>query len=216
MADIFDEVSEELKQDQLIQFWKKYSKYFISIALVSIISFLGYFFYNQWKQKTLENSSSQYFSAIKKLENKEFESSLVDFSKGVNENNRGYKILSLFGLAEANFKLGKINEMILNYETIYNNQDIDIYYRDLARLLTVMKNNTRSFDQQINILQPILNSPSKLELLASELKILLMIKFNKIDDAKKSIDQLLIRSEISSEQKNRLDLIKKVYGSNAN
>ena len=216
MADIFDEVSEELKQDQLIQFWKKYSKYFISIALVLIISFLSYFFYNQWKQKMLENSSSQYFSAIKKLENKEFESSLEDFSKGVNENNRGYKILSLFGLAEANFKLGKINEMILNYETIYNNQDIDIYYRDLARLLTVMKNNTRPFDEQINILQPILNSPSKLQLLASELKILLMIKFNKIDDAKKSIDQLLSRSEISSEQNNRLDLIKKVYSSNAN
>ena len=215
MADIFDEVSEELKQDQLIQFWKKYSKYFISIALVLIISFLGYFFYNQWKQKTLENSSSQYFSAIKKLENKEFESSLEDFSKGVNENNRGYKILSLFGLAEANFKLGKINEMILNYETIYNNQDIDIYYRDLARLLTVMKNNTKTFEEQINILQPILNSPSKLQLLASELKILLMIKFNKIDDAKKSIDQLLSRSEISSEQKNRLDLIRKVYSSNA-
>lgn len=216
MADIFDEVSEELKQDQLIQFWKKYSKYFISIALVLIISFLGYFFYNKWKLKTLENSSSQYFSAIKKLENKKFESSLEDFSKGVNENNRGYKILSLFGLAEANFKLGKINEMILNYETIYNNQEIDIYYRDLARLLTVMKNNTRPFDEQINILQPILNSPSKLQLLASELKILLMIKFNKIDDAKKSIDQLLSRSEISSEQKNRLDLIKKVYSSNAN
>ena len=216
MADIFDEVSEELKQDQLIQFWKKYSKYFISIALVLIISFLGYFFYNQWKQKMLENSSSQYFSAIKKLENKEFESSLEDFSKGVNENNRGYKILSLFGLAEANFKLGKINEMILNYETIYNNQDIDIYYRDLARLLTVMKNNTRPLEEQINILQPILNSPSKLQLLASELKILLMINFNKIDDAKKSIDQLLSRPEISSEQKNRLDLIRKVYSSNAN
>ena len=215
MADIFDEVSEELKQDQLIQFWKKYSKYFISIALVLIISFLGYFFYNQWKQKMLENSSSQYFSAIKKLENKEFESSLEDFSKGINENNRGYKILSLFGLAEANFKLGKINEMILNYETIYNNQDIDIYYRDLARLLTVMKNNTRPFDEQINILQPILNSPSKLQLLASELKILLMIQFNKLDDAKESIDQLLSRSEISFEQKNRLDLIKKVYSSNA-
>ena len=26
MADIFDEVSEELKQDQLIKTWKKYSK----------------------------------------------------------------------------------------------------------------------------------------------------------------------------------------------
>ena len=216
MADIFDEVSEELKKDQLIQFWKKYSKYLISISLVLIISLLSYFFYNQWKQKTLENSSSQYFSAIKKLENKEFQSSIEEFSKGLNENHKGYKILSLFGLAEANFKLGKIDEMSLNYETIYNNQDIGMYYRDLSRLLTVMKNNTRPFEEQINILQPILNSPSKLELLASELKILLMIKFNKIDDAKKSIDKLLSRSEISSEQKNRLDLIKKVYSSNAN
>jgi len=215
MADIFDEVSEELKKDQLIQFWKKYSKYLISISLVLIISLLSYFFYNQWKQKTLENSSSQYFSAIKKLENKEFQSSIEEFSKGLNENHKGYKILSLFGLAEANFKLGKIDEMSLNYETIYNNQDIDMYYRDLSRLLTVMKNNTRPFEEQINILQPILNSPSKLQLLASELKILLLIKFNKIDDAKKSIDQLLSRSEISFEQKNRLDLIKKVYSSNA-
>jgi len=215
MADIFDEVSEELKKDQLIQFWKKYSKYLISISLVLIISLLSYFFYNQWKQKTLENSSSQYFSAIKKLENKEFESSIEEFSKGLNENHKGYKILSLFGLAEAHFKLGKIDEMSLNYETIYNNQDIDMYYRDLSRLLTVMKNNTRPFEEQINILQPILNSPSKLQLLASELKILLLIKFNKIDDAKKSIDQLLSRSEISFEQKNRLDLIKKVYSSNA-
>ena len=215
MADIFDEVSEELKKDQLIQFWKKYSKYLISISLVLIISLLSYFFYNQWKQKTLENSSSQYFSAIKKLENKEFQSSIEEFSKGLNENHKGYKILSLFGLAEAHFKLGKIDEMSLNYETIYNNQDIDMYYRDLSRLLTVMKNNTRPFEEQINILQPILNSPSKLQLLASELKILLLIKFNKIDDAKKSIDQLLSRSEISFEQKNRLDLIKKVYSSNA-
>jgi len=30
MADIFDEVSEELKQDQLIQIWKKYSKLIIN------------------------------------------------------------------------------------------------------------------------------------------------------------------------------------------
>ena len=211
MADIFDEVSEELKKDQLIQFWKKYSKYLISISLVLIISLLSYFFYNQWKQKTLENSSSQYFSAIKKLENKEFESSIEEFSKGLNENHKGYKILSLFGLAEAHFKLGKIDEMSLNYETIYNNQDIDMYYRDLSRLLTVMKNNTRPFEEQINILQPILNSPSKLQLLASELKILLLIKFNKIDDAKKSIDQLLSRSEISLHLNYKLFLLDQVY-----
>ena len=40
MADIFDEVSEELKQDQLIQTWKKYSKLIITLILI-FIPFLG-------------------------------------------------------------------------------------------------------------------------------------------------------------------------------
>ena len=33
MADIFDEVSEELKQDQLIKLWKKHSKLIIILIL---------------------------------------------------------------------------------------------------------------------------------------------------------------------------------------
>jgi hypothetical protein len=105
--------------------------------------------------------------------------------------------------------------MILNYKSIYENQTIDIYYRDLARLLSVMKDNISSFEKQKTILEPILNSPSKLQLLAAELEIMLLIRFNKIDEAKLSISKLLNRPEITFEQKNRLDLISKVYNSNA-
>jgi len=65
------------------------------------------------------------------------------------------------------------------------------------------------------ILDPILNSPSKLQLLAAELEIMLLIRFNKIDEAKLSISKLLKRTDITFEQKNRLDLIDKVYNSNA-
>ena len=42
MADIFDEVSEELKQDQLIKTWKKYSKLIITLILLIIISLVSY------------------------------------------------------------------------------------------------------------------------------------------------------------------------------
>ena len=118
-------------------------------------------------------------------------------------------------IAEANFKIGKVDEMILNYNSIYENQNIDIYYRDLARLLSVMKDNVSSFEIQKKILDPILNSPSKLQLLAAELEIILLIRFNKIDEAKLSISKLLKRPDITFEQKNRLDLIDKVYNSNA-
>ena len=216
MADIFDEVSEELKQDQLKQIWNKYSKYIISVAFILFISVLGYFFYDKWRLEKIEVSSSQFFSGIEKLEKKEFLSSIEIFSKNVDQAHQGYKTLSLFGIAEANFKIGKVDEMILNYKSIYENQNIDVYYRDLARLLSVMKDNVSSFEIQKKILDPILNSPSKLQLLAAELEIMLLIRFNKIDEAKLSISKLLKRTDITFEQKNRLDLINKVYNSNAN
>ena len=215
MADIFDEVSEELKQDQLKQIWNKYSKYIISVAFILFISVLGYFFYDKWRLEKIEVSSSQFFSGIEKLEKKEFLSSIEIFSKNVDQAHQGYKTLSLFGIAEANFKTGKVDEMILNYKSIYENENIDVYYRDLARLLSVMKDNVSSFEIQKKILDPILNSPSKLQLLAAELEIMLLIRFNKIDEAKLSISKLLKRTDITFEQKNRLDLIDKVYNSNA-
>lgn len=215
MADIFDEVSEELKQDQLKQIWNNYSKYIISVAFILFISALGYFFYDKWKLEKIEVSSSQFFSGIEKLEKKEFLSSIEIFSKNVDQAHQGYETLSLFGIAEANFKIGKVDKMILNYKSIYENQNIDIYYRDLARLLSVMKDNVSSFEIQKKILEPILNSPSKLQLLAAELEIMLLIRFNKIDEAKLSISKLLKRTDITFEQKNRLDLIDKVYNSNA-
>ena len=215
MADIFDEVSEELKQDQLKKIWQDYSKYIISVLILLFVSGLGYFFYDKWKIEKLEVSSSQFFSGLEKLEEKNFQSSLGYFSKGINQENLGYKTLSLFGIAEANFKIGRIDEMILNYKDIYENPDIDIYYRDLSRLLSVMKDNKSSFEKQKQILEPILSSPSKLQLLAAELEILLLIRFDKVDEVKLSLTKLLKRSDLSFEQKNRLDLINKVYNSNA-
>ena len=105
--------------------------------------------------------------------------------------------------------------MILNYKTIYDNESIDIFYRNLSRILSVLKDNKSSFDQQKLLLQPILNSPSKLQILAAELEVLLLIKFDKIKEAQKALNVLLKRSDISFEQKNRLEFINKIYKTNA-
>ena len=87
MADIFDEVSEELKQDQLKKIWQDYSKYIISVSIILFASGLGYFFYDKWKIEKLEVSSSYFFSGLEKLEEKNFQSSLDYFSKGINQDN---------------------------------------------------------------------------------------------------------------------------------
>tara|TARA_Y100001947_G_C10274013_1_gene275481 strand:- start:76 stop:726 length:651 start_codon:yes stop_codon:yes gene_type:complete len=214
MADIFDEVSEELKQDKLIQTWKKYSKIIITLILLIIISLVSYQSYLIWKKNKIEEISEQYFEALEKLENKNYSKSQSLFLKNAQNHKNGYKMLSLFGLAESNYQNGKIDEMIMNYKAIYDDESIGIYYRNLSRILSVLKDNLSSFDQQKLLLQPILNSPSKLQILAAELEILLFIKFKKIKEAEKALNILLDRSDISFEQKNRLELINRIYKNN--
>ena len=75
MADIFDEVSEELKQDQLIKLWKKYSKLIIILILFIIISLVSYQAYVIWNKKKIEAISEQYFQALENLEDKNFSKS---------------------------------------------------------------------------------------------------------------------------------------------
>mgnify|MGYP001163015121 FL=1 len=215
MADIFDEVSEELKQDRLIQIWKKFSKYIISFFVITILSILSYQLFLHWSEKKLEASSQQFFTALEKLDNKKYEESFKIFLKSSNEPHEGYRVMSLFGLAETNYKIGKIREMALNYKNIYEDVNIGLYYRNLSRLLSVMKDNISSFEQQINILKPILNSPSKLQLLAAELEIMLYVRSGNVNDAYTKIKNLLKRPDISLEQKSRLELLNKIYISNA-
>ena len=215
MADIFDEVSEELKQDQLIKIWKKYSILIISFILLIIVSLVSYQAYITWKKNKIEVISEHFFQAIEKLEDENYSQSQSLFLNNLKDDKSGYSILSLFGLAESNYQSGKIDEMILNYKTIYDNESIDIYYRNLARILSVLKDNSSSLDQQKLKLEPILNSPSMLQVLAAELEIMLLINFDKIKEARKALNVLLNRSDISFEQKNRLELINKIYKNNA-
>ena len=215
MADIFDEVSEELQQDQLIKTWKKYSKLIITLILLIIISLVSYQAYISWNKKKIEAISEQYFEALEQLEDKNYSKSQSLFLNNSENDKSGYSILSLFGLAEANYQNGKIDEMIINYKTIYDDESIDIYYRNLSRILSVLKDNSSSFDQQKLLLEPMLNSPNSLQVIAAELEILLLIKFDKIRESQKALNILLNRADISFEQKNRLELINKIYKDNA-
>ena len=215
MADIFDEVSEELKQDQLIKLWKKYSKLIIILILFIVISLISYQAYVIWNKEKIEAISDQYFQALEKLEDKNYSKSQSLFLNNSQNHNSGYSILSLFGLAETNYQNGKIDEMILNYKTTYDDESIDIFYRNLSRILSVLKDNSSSFNQQKLLLEPILRSPNLLQIFAAETEVLLFIKFDKIKEAQKALDVLLKRSDISFEQKNRLELINKIYKNNA-
>ena len=211
MADIFDEVSEDLRQEKIAQIWKKFSKIIISFIVFVIISIFAYQGYMGCKKNQLNYEADNFFNALNKLENNNILKSKDFFIKNTSGNGDGYEMLSIFGLAETHFKDNKIEIMTQNYQSIYENTSFDNYYRDLARLLSVIRDKKSPYIKLHDRLKPILNSPSKLQTLAAELEIILLVRFNMIEKAKLLLTKLLNRSEISIEQKNRLTLINKLY-----
>ena len=211
MADIFDEVSEDLRQEKIAQIWKKFSKVIISFIVFVIISIFGYQSYINWKKNELNAQSEVFFNALNNLDINNLQKSKEFFIKNSFGNGDGYEMLSIFGLAETHFQDNKLDKMIQNYKSIYENTSFDHYYRDLSRLLSVIRDKKGSYLNLHDRLKPMLNSPRKLQTLAAELEIILLIRFNMIKKAKSSLTNLLNRDDISIEQKNRLTLINKLY-----
>ena len=59
----------------------------------------------------MDDDGYPHFQALEKLEDKNYLKSQTLFLKNSQNDKSGYRILSLFGLAEANFKDGKIDEI---------------------------------------------------------------------------------------------------------
>ena len=53
VADLFQEIDDELRQDKASKLWKIYGKYVIAVAVIVIISVASYRF---WEQSNLEKA----------------------------------------------------------------------------------------------------------------------------------------------------------------
>ena len=104
MADIFDEVSEDLRKDQYKQIWQKYKKViiaFFTILIISLLTFKYVEYYNLQKQIKISNL---YLQGLQEIRDKKYKKAENTFKKIISESHDGYVLLSYFKLADISFK----------------------------------------------------------------------------------------------------------------
>ena len=77
MADIFDEVSEDLRKDQYKQIWFKYKKFIISFVLIFILSVVTFKFIETYQEKKKIEIATFYFEGLQEFKNKNYEKAEV-------------------------------------------------------------------------------------------------------------------------------------------
>ena len=163
MADIFDEINEELKQDRMTALWQRYGKYVFAfvIAVVAGVSLTqGYSYYTQ---KRDARSADMFFNAILS------DDVSVTLEAAKEELSDGYVLLAEFRLAAALAENDQAAEAEQHYLSIAARDDIQQIYRDIALLLSVMQApESKQLSDLQTRLDPLISSVSPLKGLALE------------------------------------------------
>jgi hypothetical protein len=137
VSDIFREIDEELRRDNLLQLWKRYGRYMIAGAVVVVAIAGGVVAWRQHQLTERKAVSARYFGALSTIRaNKN--SDAVKLFADLAQNGGGYAGLARFEQAALLAETGDKAGAIAIYDSIATS-NADPEFRDLAVLLSVMR-----------------------------------------------------------------------------
>lgn len=138
MADIFEEVDEELKEENFRKLWDRYGKYLIAAVILLVGGVGAYKFWESYVIDQQNSYSEAFISAIALAEEGKNSDAASAFTTFAEDTSAGYAMLARFREASARRKDGDAAAAIDIYEILSADESIEPLYRDLAVLLSVM------------------------------------------------------------------------------
>jgi hypothetical protein len=138
VSDIFREIDEELRRDNLLKLWSRYGRYVIA-AVVLVLVVAGAIV--AWRDHQLSErraQSTRYASALA-LAREDKEADAVKIFGAITQEGGGYAVLASFEEAALLAKLGDRKAAMAIYDHIAASGELDSSFRELAVLLSVMQ-----------------------------------------------------------------------------
>jgi len=170
VSDIFREIDEELRRDNLLKLWARYGRYIITAAVVALVVAGGIVAWREHQLAERRAQSTRYAGALT-LARDGKEANAAKVFAAIAEEGGGYAVLASFEEAALLAKSGDRSAAIADYDRIAAT-DLDPGLRGLALLLSVMQSLPEAGARQtIERLAPLTESgnpwrPTALELTA--------------------------------------------------
>ncbi len=91
MSEIFDEVQEEVRREQLKKLWERYSTLIVAVALLIVVGVGGWRGYLYWEGKKAQEAGAQFEAAATLSEQKKSAEAEAAFLKIATEGPQGYR-----------------------------------------------------------------------------------------------------------------------------
>ncbi len=133
MADIFHEVDEEVRRDQLKKLWDRYSIYIIALCVLIVAGIGAWRGYEYWVAKKAAIAGAAFETAVTLSEQGKHAEAEAAFAKVVVEAPDGYRVLARFRAA-AELAQVKLPDAVKAYDDIAADNALGATWQDLAAL----------------------------------------------------------------------------------
>jgi hypothetical protein len=137
VSDIFREIDEELRRENLLKLWSRYGRYIIALGVVVLVVAGGIMAWRDHQLSERRAQSTRYAAALTLVrDGKDAEAAKV--FAAIAQEGGGYATLATFEEAESLAKSGDKKGAVAAYDRIAGDGRLDPIFRDLAVLLSVM------------------------------------------------------------------------------
>ena len=138
VSDIFREIDEELRRDNLLKLWSRYGRYIIAIAVLALAIAGGIVGWREHQLNERRAQSTRYAGALSLVrDGKEADAAKV--FAAIAQEGGGYGVLASFEEAALLAKTGDHAAAAVAYDHIAASGELDPSLRGLAVLLSVMQ-----------------------------------------------------------------------------
>ncbi|MBT4488070.1 MAG: tetratricopeptide repeat protein [Rhodospirillaceae bacterium] len=138
MADIFQEVDEDVRRDKAMVLWRKYGIYVIIICVAIVVGTAGRVGWREYKAAQRSEESGRYVAAAGLLKKGDTAAAINSFQSLAADANTGYGVIAKFQAATARIDTADKAGAVTEFDLIAADDDIDDIFRGLAKLQAVM------------------------------------------------------------------------------
>ncbi|MEP1209172.1 MAG: tetratricopeptide repeat protein [Rhizobiaceae bacterium] len=132
------EVDEELRTERFQDFWNKYGKLAIAIAVAIVLATAGYRFYDYYTSKQAADAGDAFMAAVNLAQEGKQDEALAAFEKLEDQGSVTYQSLAQMRGASELAKSGNVEEAVKKFDAISANASVDDNLRSIARIRAAM------------------------------------------------------------------------------
>ena len=197
LSDIFREIDEELRRDNLQQLWSRYGKYVIGLAVLAVVATAAVMGWRAYQQHLREGEGVRYAAALDLARQGKSADAAEAFGE-LAQGSSGRAALARLEEAAAKIQAGDVDGGVALYDGLAANGAADPVFRDVATLLAARygleKGDPRAV---VTRLQPLTNATSPWHGLALELTALAELKAGDTPKARADFDLLANDNSVS-------------------